>query len=175
MEYVYTDRQINLIIQKIISKARRELEIANENGTVNELMEEYGVTLEESAMPVNPRLSKILVVGELAATKNEYIMKAKKLHIPESNLEFISDYEKLNRINLTRLEYSDTYSDIIFGPVPHSMAGKGKETSMISKMEKESNKYPRVTRAIANNELKLSITSFLKAIRATRYFETCIS
>ena len=174
MEYAYTDRQINLIIQKIISKARHELEIANENGTVDELMEEYGVTLEEGAMPVNPKSSKILIVGELAATKNEYVMRARKLHIPENNLEFEPDYEKLHKLNLTRLEYSDTYSDIIFGPVPHSMAGKGKDTSMISKMEKESDKYPRVIRAIANNELKLSITSFSKALRSTRYFETCM-
>lgn len=173
MEYAYTDRQINLIIQKIISKARHELEIANENGTVDELMEEYGVTLEESALPINPRTSKILVVGELAGTKNEYIMRAKKLHIPESNIEFESNYEKLNRLNLAKLEYSDTYSDIIFGPVPHSMMGKGKDSSIITKMEKESNKYPRVTRATANGELKLSITSFSRAIRSTRYFETC--
>ena len=171
MELVYTDTQIAKILTKIIAKARYELEIAQENGTVEELMKDYGITLEEKAMPVNPRISKILVVGKLEASKHEYVMRAKKLNIPEKNIEIESDYRKLHNLNLTKLEYSDTYSDVIFSASPHSMAGMGDASSMISKMEKEPDKYPRVIRAIANSELKLSITSFRNALRATRYLE----
>lgn len=172
MENTFTDKQIGMILQKLISKVRHELELAVDNGTVGELMDEYGITLEESAMPVNPRLSKILVVGELVGKRKDYIQSAKKLNIPEYNIEFESDYEKLHNLNLSRLEYSDTYSDVIFGQVPHSMAGKGDSSSMIAKMEKEADKYPRVIRATTENELKLTISSFRKALKATRYFES---
>ncbi len=173
MSNMYSDKQIKGILQKIISKAMRELELANENGTIDELLEDYGITLEESAPPVNPRTSKILVVGPTAGKLNDYLMSAKKLHIPESCIEFMRDYDKLTNINLTKFEYSETYSDIIFGPIPHSMEGIGDASNIIAKMEAESYKYPRIIRATANSELKLSITSFRKALSSTRYFEIC--
>ena len=172
MATVYSDRQIREILRKIIAKAQRELMIASENGTIDELLEDYGITFEESAMPVNPRTSRILVVGSLAGKQKDYEMSARKYGIPSSNIEFLSDYEKLSNNDLTRLEYSNEYSDIIFGPVPHSMAGKGDASSIIVKMEREAEKYPRVIRANAGNELKLSVSSFRKAIKSTRYFET---
>lgn len=174
MEYQYTDKQINEILQKIIAKARHELQIAQENGTVEDLMDDYGVKLEANPMPVNPRLSKILVVGALAGKQNDYIMSARKLNINENNIEFETDYSKMNNLSLTKLKYSDVYSDVIFGPIPHSMIGKDDSSSIIALMEKESDKYPRVIRASANNELKLTITSFRKSLRETRYFENII-
>lgn len=173
MEYSFTEKQIASILQKIIAKVRHELQLANENGTVQELLEDYGITLEEDAMPVNLRRSKILVVGELSGKLKDYLLSAKKLGISDNNIEFESNYEKLHNLNLTKLAYSDLYSDVIFGPVPHSMAGKDGASSMIAKMENEPNIYPRVIRATTANELKLTITSFRKGIRSTRYFESC--
>ena len=70
---MYSASQISKIIQKIISKARRELELAQESDTVEEVMEKYGVTLNEEAMPVNPKVSKILVFGSLVGKEKDYV------------------------------------------------------------------------------------------------------
>lgn len=164
--------QISQIIQKIIAKARKELEIAQENDSVEEVMEQYGVSLEEDPVQVNPRISKILVFGALAGKKRDYLLAAKKLNIPEDNLVFISDYDELKHYDTAKLEYSVEYSDIIYGPAPHKETNMGDTSSFLAKLKNEPNKYPRLTVASANGALKLSISSFRNSLTRTRYFET---
>lgn len=166
----YTDRQLQEIFTKAINKLQREFRLAKENDSIDDFMNDYGIIYEEEAMPINVRQSKILVVGALNGKLKDYQLAAKKLDIKEDNIEFEVDFSKFTNLNLSRLEYSSEYSDIIFGAVPHSMEGRGDSSSMIAKMESEPNKYPRVTRAMANNSLKLSINSFRNALRLTRYF-----
>lgn len=170
MVCTYTESQAQEIFQRAMNKLMMQFRLAKNNNSLDDFMEDYGIVYEESPMPVNSRMSKILVVGALSGKVNNFVISAKKQGIPESNIEFEHDFSKFHNINLARLEYSDKYSDIIFGPIPHSMAGKGDSSSIIAKMEKESDKYPRVIRACTSNELKLSITSFRKAIASTRYF-----
>lgn len=170
MEYKYSDKQTMDIFSKVMNKIQLEFRLAKENNSLDEFMEEYGIVYEENPMPVNRRQSKILVVGSLSGKEKDFIQASKKLGISENNLEFESDFDKFTNLNLMRLEYSDEYSDIIFGPIPHSMAGKGDSSSIIAKMEHESDKFPRAIRACANSELKLSISSFRKALSSTRYF-----
>lgn len=173
MPQIYTENQKSIILQKLYSKIQFEfMQASDDNEKLNELMEKYGIVLEDNAMWINLKDSKILIVGALAGKKNDFITCAKKSGINERNLEFFSDYEKLTNLGLAKLEYSNKYSDIIFGPVPHSMVGKNDSTSIIAKMESEPSKYPRVTRAKTENEIKLSISSFKKAITCTRYYES---
>lgn len=171
-ECKYTQRQIGLILQKIIAKASHELQIAAEEGNVDEVMEEYGVTLEEGAMPVNRRSTKILVFGALAGNVSDYKMAAKKLGVEEKNLVFENDYHKLKHYNTATLKDSFEYSDIIYGPVPHKLENMGDSYSLLAEIEREPNRYPRLTKAVANDKLKITITNFKRAITSTRYFES---
>lgn len=171
---MYSASQISKIIQKIISKARRELELAQESDTFEEVMEKYGVTLNEEAMPVNPKVSKILVFGALVGKEKDYVLAAKKMGIPQENIIFISEYDELKHYDTARLEYSTEYSDIIYGPAPHKTTGMGDTSSLLAKIKNEPTRYPRLTVATANGALKLSITSFKDCLTKTRYFEAQI-
>ena len=142
-----------------------------ENDEINELLEKYGVTLEEGCMPVNRRTHKILVFGDLAGKENDYKKVAKKMEINERQLEFISDFKELKRYNTATLAYSNVYSDIIYGPNPHKQVGIGDHNSFLSAIKNEPQKYPRVIEAIDNTELKISISSFKEALLKTRLIE----
>lgn len=171
---MYSSSQISKIIQKIIAKVRRELELAQESNSVKAVMNKYGVTLEEEAMPVDPKVSKILVFGALAGKEKDYVLAAKKMGINQENIVFVSDYDQLKRYDTAKLEYSTEYSDIIYGPSPHKMTGMGDTSSLLAKIKNEPTRYPRLTIASANGALKLSITSFKESLTKTRYYEASI-
>ena len=166
----YSARQIRMIVQKIIAKVQHELELAQMNDSVDEVMEKYGISLDESPVQVSPRLSKILVLGSLAGKKRDYILAAKKMNIPSDNIEFEDDYEKLTNFNTAKLRNSLVYSDIICGPMPHSMENK-EGASLIAEIRSNPASYPKMVTAEANSSLKLSINSFKNALTKTRYFE----
>ena len=166
----YSMRQIQMIVQKIIAKVQHELEIAQQNDSVEEVMEKYGVTLDENPVQVTPKTSKILVLGALAGKKDNYSLAAKKMNILPENIEFIYDYEKLTHFNAAKLRNSLVYSDIICGPMPHSIENKN-GSSLIAEIRNNPAEYPRLITAEAKSALKLSINSFRNALTKTRYFE----
>lgn len=169
----YSDRQIAEILQKIIAKARRELQIAREKETVNDVMERYGVTLEFEAIPVHNR-SKILVFGALPGKISSYQAVVKDMGIPLECVEFESDYDKLTHYNTANLRDSLTYSDIIFGPHPHKEKGMGDVSSINAAIEKEPNRYPRVQNAGKSGELRFSVSNFKICLANTRYYESVV-
>ena len=169
---MYSQGQISRIIQKIVAKVSKELELAQEYDSVDEVMEKYGISFDEGPMPVDSRKSKILVFGALAGKSKDYILAAKKLGIAQENIVFVSDYDELKRYDTAKLEYSLEYSDIIYGPTPHKTTGMGDENSFLAKIKREPNKYPKLIVATANESLKLTITNFKNALTNTRYFET---
>ncbi len=168
---IYTQAQQHKILNKIISKIRYEIEKACENDEIDELLIKYGVVLEESSMPVNPRTHKVLVFGALAGKENDYKKIAKNLGLRENQVDFISDYKELKRFNTTNLQYSNVYSDIIYGPNPHKQIEMGDTSSLLSVMKREPDKYPRVIEAHANSALKITISNFKEALLKTRLIE----
>lgn len=113
-----------------IDKISKEIFHTTEDSEIDAIMNKYGVTLEESAMPINKNTSTILVLGALKGRKSDYQMTARKLNIPENNIEFVDDYSKMHSFNAEQLRYSDRYSDIIIGPTPHSIKNKGDFSSI---------------------------------------------
>jgi hypothetical protein len=159
------------IKSKTISKIMKELDLAASDNKIDEFLKKYEIIIEEETMPVQPRTMKILVMGDLAGKLKDYQMIAKKLNIPKNNLEFISDYKELKRFSVSKLEYSNVYSDIIYGPNPHKQVDMGKYSSFLVRMKKESHKYPRVHTSIANEKLKITISNFKETLLSTRYYE----
>lgn len=168
----YTTKQRETILQKIIDKITSEFFYCREDSDLNDMMRKYGVSLEtEPVMPVQKNRSVILVVGALAGKKAAYQMAAKKLGIPERNIEFEDDYAKLTGFDVAKLHYSETYSDIIIGPNPHSMKNKGDGSSVIATIQNNPTEYPKLGFATANNELKITMTNFKDLLKQTRYFQ----
>ena len=170
----YSQSEFAAIKAKIIAKISFELELAQENGTLDEFIEKYGIVTEKFDIPVNKRM-KILVIGRLAGNLNDYIMNAKKkLGLSSDVFQFETDYDRLTNYNAERLRYSNTYSDIICGPIPHSVKGKGDNSSIISMIENSPREFPNLVKASANESLKISVSGFIESIRKTRYFEEVV-
>lgn len=170
----YSTSEIAKIKSKILAKIYYELEIANKNGEMEELLDKYGIVLEEDRMPISIRTHRILVIGELAGSIKQYQLAAKKMGINPDNIEFVG-YQESKRFDARRLEYSKDYSDIIFGPTPHKIYKMGKTSSLLAAIEKEPYKYPRLIRSIANSSdsrLKITLASFKESIKRTLYYET---
>lgn len=107
MSYSFTE--IATIKSKIFSKITKELEIANKNDTMDELLEKYNIFIDqEERMPINTKTYRILVIGELSGSKKDYQIAAKKMGVNPDNIEFV-DYVDSKRINAGRLEYSCEY------------------------------------------------------------------
>jgi hypothetical protein len=163
--------QLATIKSKVLSKIMKELELADKNDSVDEFMEKYGIVIEEEAVPVQPRTMKILVLGSLAGRVKDYQIVAKKCGVPEDNIEFISDYDRLKGFSLTKLENSNVYSDVIYGPNPHKQVDMGDKSSMLAEMMRNPARYPRVIKCISNDKLKISISGFRDSLSNTRYME----
>ncbi len=171
---VYSQSQITDLRTKIIRKINAEIALAIKNDTVDELLEKYGVELDEVIYQSGvTRRSKILVLGQLSGKIRDYQMAAKKLGVKEDNLEFI-DYTGAKHLNAERLRYSSEYSDIICGPIPHKVEGMGDTSSFIAEMEKNPSEYPKLIKAIANDSLKFSVSGFKEYILKTRFFEEIV-
>lgn len=171
---LYSQSQIADLKTKIIRKINAEIALALKNDTVDELLEKYGVELEEISYQSGvTRRSKILVLGQLSGKIKDYQMAAKKLGVKEDNLKFI-DYDGANHLSVERLRYSCEYSDIICGLIPHKVEGMGDTSSFIAEMEKNPSEYPKLIKMTANDCLKFSISGFKEAILKTRFFEEII-
>lgn len=131
---IYSQSQITDLRAKIIRKINIKINLAIKNNILFELIEKYGVELDEISYQSGiTRRSKILVLGQLSGKVKDYQMVAKKLGIKEDNLEFI-DYDRVKHLNTERLRYSSEYSDIICGPIPHKVEGMGNTSSFITEI-----------------------------------------
>lgn len=164
-------QQQTKIIQKIINKIRIEIQMAVENDTLEEVLEKYAVSLDDDGFAVNPKRHKILVLGALSGNIDDFTKVAKKMGIGSNQITFVNDYSELKHFDTASLEYSQEYSDIIYGPNPHKMTNMGDVSSLLAIMKREPNKYPKVIVPTANSALKLSINSFKQALLNTRLLE----
>lgn len=172
----YSNDFIGKVKQKVLSKIYNELRLAQKNGEVEKFLDKYGIVMEEERLPIDIRTSKILVIGELAGNKKDYQMRAKKMEIDPMHIEFL-DYEQAKKFSGESLRYSRYYSDIIYGPTPHSTVENGEGSSLLATIKRNPIAYPRLIEARANSsksELKISITGFIEGLKKTYYYETML-
>lgn len=173
----YTVSEIATIKSRIFAKISKEIEMANRNDEMDDLLEKYGIILEEEErLPINTRTYRILVIGELSGSTRDYQVAAKKMGINPDNIEFLN-YEESKRLDARRLEYSNEYSDIIYGPAPHKISEMGNTNSLLALIERNPMRYPRLIRSKSNSQdgrLKISITGFKEYLSKTFFYETLL-
>lgn len=166
-------REISL---KVVEKIQKELEIQNSIGC----LDQYLTSIHCSEFTANhntsliPREAKIAVFGYSNLNVSNLELVAKKAGIHPSKIEFHLDYEKNKRFDFSKFKDSFIYSDIIFGPSSHKSVGIDGYSSAISMMENEAEHFPKVTRAIANDELKITKASFKKALLNTQLYMSLV-
>lgn len=165
------------IKSKVFAKISNELDIAIRDDELSEFLDKYGIVLEaEERLPINTRLAKILVFGQLAGSKKDYQITAKKFGINPDNIEFL-EYDEAKRFPSERLRNSTQYSDIIYGPAPHKCTEMGDTSSLLEEIRQRPMEYPRLIEAKSNTKgtnLKISISTFKDCLAKTFYYESMV-
>lgn len=170
----YSRENITRITNEIVERVRFEITNAFLTDCVEELCDKYGVSIEKDDMQIGiTKRMKILVLGDLAGKKEDFKNKAKTIGIDSSNLDF-KNYNEAKVLDLVKLQYSNEYSDVICGPIPHKIKGMGDVSCAIVEIEKNASIYPKLVMASANGTLKISITCFLKCLLKTRFYKAIV-
>lgn len=156
---------------KVVDKIKKELTVQNGLGCLNE----YLANIHCSELIANyntaiiPRDAKIAVFGDTRVDTKFLNAIAKDLGINPTKIEYHLDYDKNKRFDFSKFKNSSVYSDIIFGPSAHKAVGIGDNSSPIAMMENDNEHYPKIIRAEATDSLKITKTSFRKALSNTQY------
>ena len=106
---------------------------------------------------------KVVVFGDSQARPKDLYGIAKDLGISRDRIEFV-DHDESKRYDYRRLEYNHSVVAVMFGAVPHSTPGKGSDSSVIARMERKRDVFPRVVRLSANGSLKITKTNFRESL-----------
>lgn len=135
----------------------------NQKGQLEDLLrllgmsELLGVESEEIS-----RDGKIIVIGQSEVEREKLAAVAKKIGIEKDRFEFYLNYEDAKTFDFKKTQWSDKYSYILVGQMPHSGYSKGDYSSVITALEREDG-YPPVVR-MGTNGLKITKSSFRSAL-----------
>lgn len=133
----------------------------NANGRLEEFLHLIGMgDLAEGNEPLETWPEGMVVVfGDARARPKDLCGVAKELGISRDRIVFVNHDESV-RYDFRKLEYNHNIVAVMFGAVPHSTSGKGSDSSVIARMERMRDVFPRVIRLTANGSLKVTKTNF---------------
>lgn len=104
----------------------------------------------------------IIVIGQSDVDKEKLSAVAKNLGFEKSRFEFYLDYNDAKTFDFKKIQWSDKYSCILVGQMPHSGYVKGDYSSIITALERQDG-YPPVVR-VGVKGLKITKSSFKDAL-----------
>lgn len=148
------------IIAEASYRLHSELRTAGRENRLQEYLELIGMgdlfPKERDANDFESYLDgKILIVGKSEIKPQVIIGTFKELGIPKEQIELCLGYDEAKTYPFNKLQYNPKYRAVLFGPIPHSVVGKGESSSIITHLETNDG-FPRVIRLSANNELKMT-------------------
>lgn len=105
----------------------------------------------------------VYILGDLKIRDNDISGIFKELSIDAERVKIIKGYDELKNQNFNKFQYDSSIRLILVGPMPHSMKGKGRYSSMITRMETEDG-FPRVVRLGTEGTLRVTKSNLKKAL-----------
>lgn len=171
MEQRLTPGQISDIFIELEKQARD----ANNKGTIFDFLKAHNITFDDfDECNYNKSSVRLLIAGQSDIKKEHIFGILKKLGIDKNRVDMVLDYDDLKKFKWNDIQYSEKYSDVVFGACPHSVVGKGDYSSVISRMEHEDG-WPNPIRASANEALKFSQNSLFNALLETEFYKKELS
>ena len=147
-------------LEELMDEIQHRVFLANRTGTLDELLEKMGMSDLIKKDPFESyREGKIVVLSDQRVKEKDLIGIVNKLGLDKNRFEFCLDYDKLQKYNYSKLQYSSMYRVVLFGAAPHSSVGKKDSSSALVELQ-NSEGYPRVIRMEAGNGLKITKTNF---------------
>lgn len=152
-------------LDELLEDIRIRVLEANRRGTLKQLLQDMGMQdiLRPTSTFESYREGKIVVIGDSEVKEDMLRSIAGKAGIDKNRLEFCLEYSETQKYNYKKLQYAPQYRVVLFGPVPHSVTGKGDSSSVITEMESQ-DAYPRVVRLCSNKTMKITKSNFKAAI-----------
>lgn len=151
--------EIKSLYNTILSILPDSLNSLNEQGKINDLIALLGMDGDIG----DTHKEKIAVLGQSSISSNEIYKVAAEMGIPKERLELCLEYKKAATYNVERLK-NNKYAAVLVGPMPHSGAGKGNYSSIITAMENTTG-FPPVFR-VGSNGMKITKSSIKRALRS---------
>ena len=136
----------------------------NRSGDLEDFMRLIGM---ESYLGIDdirnvPSDGKIIVIGQSEVEKDKLLGVAKKLGLSKDRFELCLEYEDAKTYDFKKTQWSDKYSCILVGQMPHSGKSKGDFSCVITALENQDG-YPPVVR-MGSSGLKITKSSFRDAL-----------
>lgn len=172
---IYSVRDLSKIKLLLINKISEEIDNANINGTIKEVLDKYNIIYNDAEpVIVDINQANILVFGALSGKKDIYKKLVKSYGINPNNVDFVDDYGDLKNFPVETLRNSHKYSDILFGPVPHSQKTMRETKSFLTTIRNNPIEYPNLIELRSNESLKITKTNFEEALLSTRLYNEII-
>lgn len=157
---------------RLVQQIKKDLYQANREQDVESYLKKihYEKLIQGYNTYYDKKRAKIVVIGDAMISVDDMRKIAKKNGINPQVLEFYLDYDRLTNFNFNQFRNNPGFSDIIIGPNPHKVRGIEGYSSAISMIQQEAGQFPKLTIAEASNELKITKTSFTKAIQNTQMY-----
>lgn len=133
---------------------RERLAYLNRTEQLDNLLDLLGISSADSVA----QKGIIVVVGESEVTKQCLLAIGKECGISKDRFEFCLSYDEAKRFNFKKTQYSDKYSLIMVGPIPHSSYGSGDFSSALSAI-RNTEGYPPVV-SLGFQSLKITKSNF---------------
>ncbi len=163
--------ELLLLEEEVLDRLWDCLDAANKSGRLGPVLNALGMPdladgylRDPEALFTLPE-GQILVVGALPRMEVELRGVAKRLGISPERVEFLR-YEDTTNYDFRNLAYNYNYCAVLFGRAPHSARGKGEDSSIITQLENNREKYPECRRLYAGGENKATKTSVKNALTA---------
>jgi hypothetical protein len=171
---VLDSQKLQFLIDEIYSKVIEEVTLANRSSKeeLNKVLDKYGLgEKKQSYQYCNVKSSKIILFGRIELKQNIMNAIAKDMGISPDRIDYVS-YDDTTNYDISNLEYSNKYSDILAGPVPHKAKNMGNYSSMIEAIESNSEMFPPLIRVMdETGTLRISKSSFKNALLKTQLFK----
>ena len=172
MRMLFNPSELEDLYGKLIVKIKSDLYTANAEQNVEHYLRyiHYDSLIQQYNQYYDKRNAKVAVICDSRINLDDMKKIIKKKGLRPSRFEFYLDYDKLTNLDMNKFKNSIYYSDLIFGPNPHKTKGIDGYSSAISMIQNESEQFPKLIIAESNSELKITKTSFEKAIENTQMY-----
>lgn len=155
------------LLNRVISHVTNQFSIAVRESTLEDYLVSIGFFLHGERF--NSRGSRItntiLVVGESRSSQRILQNIADNSGLNKYNFEYLLDYMEIPRFNFNNLQHSTKYCAVLVGPMAHQQRGVDGFSSIIARMEEETDIYPPVVRITnSRGDLQISNSGFKEAL-----------
>lgn len=173
------NRNMDKLIQQVSEQIACMLIKANENGRIEDTVRKLVGKDDYERNYKNQYFfdfnQKVLVIGASRIDKTQMYTIAEEYLIDRDHLVIVDDYKRITRYDFDKLVNSEQFSDMLIACVPHKTKGLHGDFAIIEHVRNHADQYPHHIVVRAGNTIKLTASSFSKALSQTVYYGRMIA